>query len=143
MSIVVETGNTVTVQYTGKFEDGTVFDSSHGRDEPLSFTVGSQTVISGFDTAVVGMQVGETKNVTIEPDQGYGQPNPELVKSFSQDHFKDADIEVGKTVIGIDDQGRQTMAQILEIDDSEVTLDFNHPLAGKILNFEIELMGIS
>ena len=142
MSIVVETGNTVTVQYTAKFDDGTIFDTSRDREEPLQFTVGSQSVISGFDNAVVGMQVGETKSVVIGPENGYGQSNPDLVKTFSQDHFKDAEIAVGKTVIGIDDQGRQTMAQILQISDGDVVLDFNHPLAGKVLNFEIEVTGI-
>lgn len=143
MSKVVS-GNMVSVHYRGTLEDGTEFDSSHSRGETLSFTVGSGQMISGFDAGVVGMQVGEKKNLQLAADEGYGQRIDEAIQDIPKTAFPgDFDFIVDATVQGAGPDGRPVMAKILKENTETVTLDFNHPLAGKSLNFEIELVGIN
>ena len=139
----VTNGQNVSVHYVGKLEDGTEFDSSRPRGETLDFEVGSGQMIEGFDTAVVGMTIGETKNITLAPDKAYGELDPEAVKEVPMANF-DPSFEpvVGHTVMGQNELGQRLMAKIEAITDDTVTLDFNHPLAGKSLNFEIELVSI-
>ena len=140
----VENGQTVNVHYVGTLEDGTEFDSSRSRGETLEFQVGSGQMIAGFNNAVLGMQVGESKSVCLSPDEAYGKTNPEAVQTVSTELFpNDFSPVVGATVVGQDEQGGQLLARIEEFNDAEITLDFNHPMAGKTLNFEIELVGIS
>lgn len=136
-------GDTVKVHYTGKLADGTIFDSSDGR-EPLEFTIGSNQVIKGFDQGVIGMAVGESKTVTIPPDQGYGEHVPDLVTEIGKDRIP-ADIEpkVGQKLQGTQPDGKQVVFTVSEVKDATVVLDANHPLAGKELQFEINLMEIS
>jgi len=140
----VENGNTVSVHYVGTFEDGTEFDSSHSRDKPLTFEVGSGQMIPGFDAALPGMTVGEKKQLTLEPDSAYGNHNPEAVQVFPKNVFPEnfSPIE-GATVTGQNPQGQPTMAKIITFDTHTVTLDLNHPMAGKTLNFEIELLEVN
>ena len=137
-----QNGDTVKVHYTGKLEDGTVFDSSENR-EPLEFTIGSHQVINGFEEAVEGMETGEKKEIKVEADNAYGQHQQELIVSVGKEQFPpDVTPEVGKSVNVQDNQGSQYTMRITDTDEKSVTLDANHPLAGKTLNFDIELVEI-
>ena len=139
----VENGNTVSVHYTGTLNDGTQFDSSQGRD-PLSFQVGDGQVISGFDNAVVGMVVGESKTFTIAAEEAYGPKNEEAVQEVSKDRFPEGyDAQVGQTVTGQNEIGQNFQALIIAEAEDTVTLDFNHPLAGQDLTFEVELVSVA
>lgn len=135
-------GDAVRVHYTGTLDDGSVFDSSAG-GAPLSFTVGAGDVIAGFDRAVEGMEVGETKTVTIPAADAYGEPDPEQVLVVGRDQMPPGEtIEVGDTMeIGLDGGGSIEVT-VAEVTDETVTLDANHALAGESLTFEITLDGI-
>ena len=140
----VENGQNVSVHYVGTLDDGTEFDNSRGRGETLSFQVGSEGLISGFNEAVVGMTLGEKKNVSLEPTQAYGEVNPEAVQTTSKDVFpEDVELIEGATIVGQNQLGQEILARVEAINGDDVTLDFNHPLAGKNLNFEIELVSIN
>jgi len=140
----VEAGNTVSVHYKGTLNDGTEFDNSYQRGEPIKFEVGSGQMIAGFDTALHGMSVGETKSVTLDPSDAYGNINDELVQAIPRKSFPpDFEFVVGKTVQGQQQNGQPFLAKIISQDAFTVTLDFNHPLAGENLNFEIELVEVS
>ena len=135
-------GNVVSVHYTGKLLDGSVFDSSSGKD-PLTFTTGSGQVIPGFEQAVVGMHISEKKTVTILPEEAYGPYHDEMHKPFPRDRLPaDFTVNVGDMLPLQSPDGRVFPAKVLEITDTELVLDFNHPLAGKVLVFEIELVSI-
>ena len=130
-------GDTVRVHYTGTLDDGSEFDSSVGR-EPLEFTLGSGQVIPGFDNAVTGMATGDTKTVTMAPDDAYGTSNPDLVQVVERERIPTGiDLEVGMMLSA----GSQRL-QVTAFDDDSVTLDANHPLAGKALTFALELVAI-
>jgi peptidylprolyl isomerase len=139
----VENGNTVSVHYAGTLNSGTEFDSSYKRGEPISFVVGSGQMIAGFDAALPGMAVGETKDITITPNDAYGERNEKNVEIVPVTQFpKDLDLTKGQVIRGMRN-GQQFMAKIMANDTHTVTLDLNHPLAGEDLNFKIELMSIS
>jgi peptidylprolyl isomerase len=139
---VVKDGDTVSVHYTGSLQDGTIFDSSRGRD-PLTFTVGAGQMITGFDNAVRGMKVNEVKTVTLPPEQAYGPRRSDLIITMAHDKFpKDMTLTVGQKVSLQNNLGQQLTATVIEIKDTEVVLDANHELAGKTLIFEIELIKI-
>ena len=139
----VENGNTVSVHYRGTLNDGTEFDSSHSRGEPLSFQVGAGQMISGFDAALPGMSVGETKNISLSPSEAYGDSDPEMIGDIPKEAFPPGfSFEVGTMVQGQDETGRPLVGKINEAQEKTVTVDFNHPMAGKDLNFEIELVSI-
>lgn len=139
----VKEGDTVKVEYVGKLEDGTVIDSSEQHDKPLEFVVGQGQLIKGFDDAVLGMEVGEEKEVTIPPDQGYGSRNPELVKEMPRDIFPtDQKIEKNMVYILNLPDGRRIPATIADFTEETVTVDLNPPLAGKTLVFKIKLVNI-
>lgn len=138
----VKKGDTVNVHYTGKLKDGTVFDSSADR-EPLQFTLGEGQIIPGFEQGVIGMKPGETKTVDIPADKAYGPHRKELVlvvnKSKIPAHLKP---EVGQQLKLNQPDGRAVPVRVTNVSESKVTLDANHPLAGKDLTFEIELVEI-
>ncbi|MBM3141602.1 MAG: peptidylprolyl isomerase [Chloroflexi bacterium] len=135
-------GNTVQVDYTGKLADGTVFDTSVGR-EPLEFTLGAGQLIPGFEKAVLGMKVGEKKTVTIPADEAYGPHRDEQVVELSREELpSDLTPQVGQQLVVTQQDGRQIIVVITEVSDETVTIDANHPLAGKDLTFEIELVKI-
>ena len=139
----VENGNTVSVHYTGTFNDGTEFDSSRGKDS-LVFQTGAGQVIPGFDNSIIGMSVGETKSVKIPVDDAYGPLKEEAIQVIEKEKFAEGvDFVIGETVSGQTGTGQQIAARITAVEESTVTLDFNHPLAGQDLNFEIELLAIS
>ena len=136
-------GSKVKVHYTGTLEDKTVFDSSRER-EPLEFTVGAGQMIQGFDAAVEGMAVGESKLVTIPSDQAYGPKSPEAMITVSKSQLPEGmKPEVGMQLEATQQDGRRQVLVIDEVKEDEVVLDANHPLAGKDLTFDIELMEIA
>ncbi len=139
----VKVGDAVKVHYTGKFDDGQVFDSSEGGDA-LGFTVGAGQVIPGFDAALVGMQVGETKNVVIPADQAYGQRMEEYVQTIDRQQFNLSGVEpeLGLAIEMQTPQGSIPLV-ITELTDTSVTLDANHPLAGEELHFDLTLVEIA
>ncbi|MBN2463768.1 MAG: peptidylprolyl isomerase [Dehalococcoidia bacterium] len=139
---VAKYGDTVQVHYTGKLADGTVFDSSVERG-PLEFTVGSGQLIEGFDNAVLGMKVGEKKTVTIPVDEAYGPHRDEQVVEISREKLpSDLTPEVGQQLVMTQSDGTEIVVVITEVSDETITIDANHPLAGKDLTFEIELVKI-
>ena len=144
MSTTVENGNNIKVHYVGTLEDGEEFDNSKTRGEPIEFTVGSGQMIKGFDDACIGLSVGETKNFYIEPENAYGPVNPEAVQVIPKNQFPpDFEFTVGAALQGKAPNGLPFMAKVTEQDAQTVTLDFNHPLAGKNLHFEIEITEIA
>ncbi|MEM0962228.1 MAG: FKBP-type peptidyl-prolyl cis-trans isomerase [Bacteroidota bacterium] len=138
----VQSGDTVHVHYIGTLSDGTEFDSSRGRD-PLAFTAGVGQVVPGFDAAVLGMEPGETKTVTILAKDAYGEPDPEKTLIVGRDQMPEGDISLGDQMqIGLQGGGT-VVVTVTEITDDEVTLDANHQLAGEDLTFEITLVEIA
>jgi peptidylprolyl isomerase len=136
-------GDKVKVNYTGRFEDGTVFDSSAGR-KPLEFTVESGQVIRGFDEAVKGLSPGESRTVTIPAEEAYGPYQQEAVMTVDRGEFpEDMDPQVGDRMQLMEPDGRMVIAVVTGSDEKSVTLDANHPLAGKTLVFDVELVDIS
>lgn len=134
--------NTVTVKYTGKLADGTIFDASP-EDSPLSFIIGRKEVIKGFEAAVLDMVQGETKTVVIEPDQAYGKSNPALIEEVNRAELpKNLELNEGRQLEVTQADGSILLLMIDKVTDETVTLDANHPLAGKALTFEIELLEI-
>ena len=138
-----KSGDTVRIHYTGTLDDGTEFDSSRGR-EPLEFAVGGGQVIPGFDAAVEGMAVGESKSVTIEPDQAYGPRHEQLVQDVPRSALPD-DLEasVGMQLQSQAPDGRVMTFVVAAVADESITVDGNHPLAGQPLTFDIELVAIA
>ena len=138
----VKTGDTVHIHYTGTLNDGTTFDSSEGR-EPLSFQVGSGQIIPGLDSAIPGMTVGDKKTVNVACDEAYGQVNPEMTQAVPRaDIPADIPLETGPRLQMQTQNGQVIPVTVTAVDDSTVTLDANHPLAGQDLTFNIELVKI-
>ncbi|TLU88312.1 MAG: peptidylprolyl isomerase [Chlorobium sp.] len=135
-------GDVVKVHYTGTLDDGTVFDTSADRD-PLEFIVGKGQVIPGFDSAVIDMVPGETRVTVIPAEDAYGVHSPELVTDVDRERFPaDMELEIGQQLqVGLAD-GQQAIVMVVDLSDTAVTLDANHPLAGQTLTFEIELVEI-
>ena len=134
----VKNGDTVRVHYRGTLADGTMFDESAER-EPLAFTVGLGQVIPGFEAAVIGLEPGESVNVTIEPQDAYGPHHAELRHVVTLDDFATEPF-VGGEINLVSPEGDEMPGRIVEVDGENVTLDFNHPLAGEVLVFEITLV---
>ncbi len=137
-----KSGDTVKIHYTGTLDDGTQFDSSAGR-EPLEFLLGGGQVIPGFDAAVEGMGVGESKNIRIEAASAYGERHDELVQAVPRDALP-AEItpEVGMALQSQSPEGQIMNLVIVEVSEETITVDGNHPLAGQALTFDIELVSI-
>ncbi len=132
----------VKVHYTGKLKNGQVFDSSKER-EPLEFQIGAQTIIPGFENAVKGMQVNEKKEVTIPPEEAYGEVNDNMVHDIPLENIEqDVNPEVGQEVAIKLSDGSSVPAQVIEVNEKSIKIDANHPLAGRELQFELELMEI-
>ncbi|MCX5868544.1 MAG: peptidylprolyl isomerase [Proteobacteria bacterium] len=136
-------GDTVKVHYTGKLEDGTIFDSSKDR-EPMEFTLGQGQTIPGFEMAITGMKPGETKTVTIPSDQAYGPPRKDLIQTIDRSKLTGSEsAQAGQRVRVTQPDGRPISVLVVAVTDKTITLDANHPLAGKNLVFEIKLVEIS
>lgn len=142
MTTAVKNGDKVKVHYTGRFEDGKVFDSSAGRD-PLAVEVGAAQVIKGFEDALVGMQEGERKTISVSPEEGYGLPDPALLIEIPNANVPEGFTpEVGMKLRLSDKKGQSVMVTVTEIGDESIRMDANHPLAGKTLVFDLELVSI-
>lgn len=142
-STIVTKGSKVSVNYTGKFDDGTVFDSSEGK-EPISFTVGGGQVIKGFDDAVVGMKKGEAKKITITPQEGYGDRDEKLQQQVPRSVFpQEMKLEKGMGFSFKTPTGQVIHATITEANAEAVTVDMNHPLAGRNLIFDLKVVDVS
>ena len=142
--MTVKTGNKVKVEYVGKLDDGSVFDSSEDHGKPLEFEVGSGHVIKGFDDAVIGMNEGDEKEFTIQPAEAYGQHDPTLVQKVPREVFpQEAELTAGLLFEAGLPTGEKVPAMITAVDEGIVTVDLNHPLAGKTLSFKIKLKEVS
>lgn len=136
-------GTTVKVHYTGTLEDGSEFDSSADR-APLQVTLGTGSVIPGFEEALIGMQVGERKTVTIPPERAYGPHQPEGVSEYPRDALPDGlEVFVGQRLQATAPNGQNVALHVVDVKEDSVTLDANHPLAGKELTFSLELVEIA
>ncbi|ADN36000.1 peptidylprolyl isomerase FKBP-type [Methanolacinia petrolearia DSM 11571] len=140
--IVAEEGDTVSVQYIGTYNNGTVFDESQPGD-PLVFTLGNKSMITGFEDAVYGMEIGETKSIHLTPDQAYGEYNPDYLINISRDMISnDTEIYEGDQIILKSADGSLFQVTVVEITNDTVVVDANSMMAGKELNFEITLEDI-
>jgi len=138
----VQNGHYVKVHYKGTLDDGTEFDNSHVRGKPLDFEVGSRKLIRGFSAALLGMTEGQIKTVKMAPEEAYGPRNPDAVQPVPREAFAEGfEFEEGGTVQGNGPRG-PFLAKILEVQEEHIVLDMNHPLAGKDLTFEIEVVSV-
>jgi FKBP-type peptidyl-prolyl cis-trans isomerase 2 len=137
-----KTGDTVKVHYTGKLNNGDVFDSSVNAD-PLQFTIGAKQMIPAFEEAMVDMEVGEKKTIEISAEGAYGQRREDLTQTVERNMLP-AEIELkeGLRLTAQDPNGQPFIVTIAKFDDESVTLDGNHPLAGEDLTFDVELVEI-
>jgi peptidylprolyl isomerase len=139
---MVRDGQTATVHYKGMLDDGSVFDSSEGR-QPLTFQVGSGQVVPGFENAIRDMEVGETRTVEIGRDDAYGEVREEMIGVIPKDRFPDdAEPEPGMVFEMHTDEGTLPI-EVVDVSDEGVTVDGNHPLAGEDLTFEITLLKVA
>ena len=142
MAEKVKKGDTIQVHYTGKFEDGKEFDSSLNR-QPLQFEVGAGRVIKGFEDAVIGLQTGEKKTVTVSAEDAYGSFDENLLIEIPRKNVpEDVTPEVGMRLQLVNQQGQAAHVVVTEVLDKTVRLDANHPLAGKTLVFDLEVLEI-
>lgn len=138
----VKDGDTIKIHYTGKLDDGTLFDTS-ADDEPLEFTVGKHEVIPGMEEAVIGMQPGDEKTITIPSENAYGPYHDEMVVVVNRSEFpEDMELEVDQQLSVMLEDDQSVIVTVTDIADDAVTLDANHPLAGEDLTFEIQLVEI-
>ncbi|MEL0644762.1 MAG: FKBP-type peptidyl-prolyl cis-trans isomerase 2 [Olleya marilimosa] len=138
----VKENNTVKVNYTGKLSDGQIFDTSEGR-EPLEFTLGQGQLIPGFEKGVIDMKLNEKKTITIAKEEAYGDVNPALIQEVSKaDLPQDMTPEVGMGLVSKTQDGRETNLMVVEVKEETIVLDANHPLAGKDLVFDLEVVDI-
>ena len=139
----IKDGSAVTLHYRGTFEDGTEFDSSYSRSEPITVTAGEGQLIKGFESALQGMKEGETKTFTVTPSDGYGEPDPDAVTTLEKGMFpEDYEFTIDRTVPLMGPGGQPVMGTLKEVTENEIVVDLNHPMAGKTLNFEVEVLSI-
>ena len=136
-------GDTVKVHYRGKLHDGSVFDATFDR-EPLQFTIGEGQIVPGLEEAVVGMNPGDSKTTELPVEKGFGPHREDLVVVVAKNKLADLDLEPkeGELISIPQSDGPPVDATVVEVTESEVTMDFNHPLAGEDLSFDIELVDI-
>jgi len=140
----VKNGDSVKVHYIGTLNDGNEFDNSYKRGSTLDFQVGGGQMIKGFDDALVEMEVGQKKTVNLKPEQAYGPRREEAIMVVGKENFPpDFEAREGEMVQGRTETGQPVNTLIIEIQENDIVLDMNHPLAGEELNFEIELVEIS
>lgn len=136
-------GDSVKVRYTGRLADGTVFDASPD-DRPLQFILGRGEVVAGFDEGVTGMYTGECKTFTFPPEKGYGFPEPQYVEEIERSQLPDGlEVHVGCQLEITSDKGDRLLVLVSAVDEKSITLDGNHPLAGKELTFDVELLEVT
>jgi peptidylprolyl isomerase len=138
---MIQQGNTVKVHYTGKLEDNQIFDSSVGK-QPIEFQVGANQVIPGFENAVLGLNVGDKKEILITPEEGYGPVREELIMTLPRTQVPQ-DVEPGSQLQGVGQDGNPFNVIVTEVNETNVVVDANHPLSGKNMIFEIEVVEFS
>jgi peptidylprolyl isomerase len=139
---VANFGNTVKVHYVVKLDDGTVVDSTH-EHEPFQFTIGMGQAIAGFEKAIMGMNVGESKTVKVDVEEAYGPYYRELITEIDRNQFpSDFKFEVGQHVEIPHPEGQNELLTVLKVTEKTIVMDRNHPLAGKILTIDIKLMEV-
>ncbi len=139
----VKQNDTVKVHYTGKLEDGQVFDSSVERGEPIEFTLGQGQLIPGFEKGLIDMKVNEKKTINIPKDEAYGEPKAELIQEVEKNQLPDElKPEVGMPLVSKTPDGREINLTVTEVKDETIVVDANHPLAGKDLVFDLEVVEI-
>lgn len=139
----VKENNTVKVLYTGKLADGQVFDSSEGK-EPLAFTLGQGSLIPGFEKGLIDMKLNEKKTITIPADEAYGYPREDLLIEVPKSELpQEMDPEVGMGLVSRTPEGQEINLLVVEVKEDTVVLDGNHPLAGKELIFDLEVVEIT
>ncbi len=140
--MTITKGSVVKVHYTGTLDDGSMFDSSEGR-EPLEVEVGAGQVIKGFDDALLGMKEGDKKEIVLEAEDAYGMVNPELHKKVPRSKLPAGEEPKVGMMLGITlPTGQQIPARIIEVDEESITIDLNHPLAGKRLHFALTVVSV-
>jgi len=142
--MAVKQGSKIKVDYVGTFDDGTVFDSSAKHGKPLEFEVGKHQVIPGFENAVIGMEKGQEKEIEIKPKDAYGEYDANLAKDFKREQLpKEPEPKPGMMLVLKTADGNQFPAMIKSVSNGKVTIDINHPLAGKTLHFKFNIVDIS
>ena len=134
-------GTSVSLEYTLTLEDQTVLDTNVGKD-PLVYTHGSQEIIPGLEKQLIGLKVGDTKNVEVPPAEGYGEVDPNRVQEISKDNIPEEALGVGKKLQGRGPDGQMMFAEVTEVKENTVIVDLNHPLAGKTLFFAVKVLKI-
>jgi FKBP-type peptidyl-prolyl cis-trans isomerase 2 len=136
----VKQGDKVKVEYEGTLEDGSVFDSTENHGEPLEFEIGSGQIIEGFEESIKGMEEGEEKQFQLQPSEAYGEPRDDLTRDVPKEQVPDdQEITPGMMLLVTLPDESQIPAEVLEVTEEKVTLDLNHPLAGKVLNFKVKI----
>jgi FKBP-type peptidyl-prolyl cis-trans isomerase 2 len=138
---MITNGSKVKLNYVGRFENGEVFDSSEGKD-PIEFIVGKGEVIPGFENGVLGLNVGESKSIEIEPENAYGVKRDDLIIEVNRDQVPE-EVEVGIQLQGVSADGRPFNVTVSEIKENTVLLDGNHPLSGRKLLFDVEVVEVN
>ena len=144
-SLVAE-GSVIQVHYKGTYQDGDVFDSSYSRNLPITVTVGAGQLLEGFDNALVGMSVGETKHISLAKDEAYGDRNPNAYAAVPINNFPEefvGTLEKGTTIPLTDPQGNNVLGTVETINEESIIFDMNHPMAGRDLEFDIEVVGFA
>lgn len=136
-------GDKIKVEYIGTLDNGEIFDSTEQSDHPLKFVVGTGVFLDAFEEAVIGMEINDEKEIRLKPVNAYGEYNPNLVDTMSLDSIPtDKKLSPGMLLVFMKENGEEIPARIIEITDSEATLDMNHPLSGIALNFKIKVLEI-
>ena len=138
----IENNKVVTIDYTLKDSEGEVIDSSEMHNEPLVFIVGKGNIISGLESELIGMKKGDSKNITVNPEDAYGEYDKEAVIAYPIEQFSGIELAEGLPLQGQGEDGSVTQVIVRAFDDKEVFLDHNHPMAGQTLNFDITIMDI-
>ncbi|NRP09309.1 MULTISPECIES: peptidylprolyl isomerase [unclassified Marinobacterium] len=138
--LTIEQGRKVTMHFAIKLTDGQIVDSNF-EGAPVEFEVGDGNIPEGFEAALTGLKVGDHLDLTIDPERGFGQHNPSNIQTMKRSDFKDMELEPG-LVISFQEPGGELPGVIVEFDDERVEVDFNHPLAGKTILFEVQVLNI-
>ena len=138
---VIESGSTVSLEYTLSDDEGKVLDSNKGR-EPLTYVQGEQQIVPGLEKALTGMHPGEAKKIVVAPAEGYGDVDPTAVAEVPKEMIPGDALQVGTELVARNREGTTRLVRVKEIKDETVVIDLNHPLAGKILHFDIKVVGV-
>ena len=142
MSKLIGPGKTVTLHFAIKLEDGQIIDSNFDK-EPATFAVGDGNLLEGFEKALFGLEEGAKQTLKILPENGFGMPNPSNIQNVPRAQFEGMELEQGLVISFVDAGNGELPGVISEFDDKMVAVDFNHPLAGKQLDFEVEILNVS